>query len=225
MTAVWKPLAHSSRYSYHIVLRKLLRSYGRPDLIRFVARLAKPLPSNGFVTADERDRLLAAAPPALRLAIMLASDCCLRISSALKFAPIHYDSETQTIHLGAKGGETIHVPVTAEIAHVLKHTNPPTQDCPYVAALNPRGLGNLLTINAVQYQFRKLRKHCGIDRQVTFHDFRRSTSDRAYSLTGDLRIVQTLLSHRNLSSTVAYMQNRLEPVTSELLETLKRGSK
>src|SRR5208337_405794 len=50
-----------------------------------------------------------------------------------------------------------------------------------------------------------LKLKAGVTNQGTIHDLRRTCARELYDKTHDLRLVQQLLGHRNLSSTLAYI--------------------
>jgi integrase len=58
-------------------------------------------------------------------------------------------------------------------------------------------------------------------KRITFHDLRRTAAVRMYEQPGDLRTVQALLGHRNLQSTLWYLDHDFRPVSRETLELIK----
>jgi integrase/recombinase XerC len=85
-----------------------------------------------------------------------------------------------------------------------------------------RRKGDVLCAEPLRYELNKLRESIGITRKVTLHDMRRGTAVNLYRMTRNVRLVQTLLGHRSLPSTIWYLDNDLEPVEMEQLEQLKQ---
>jgi integrase len=52
------------------------------------------------------------------------------------------------------------------------------------------------------------------------HDLRRTVAEQAYKITGDLRVVQTLLGHDSLKSTLTYLQRPSEQTMQDVADTL-----
>ena len=70
---------------------------------------------------------------------------------------------------------------------------------------------------------RELRDRCGITRRVTPHDLRRTTAVALYEHTRDIRDVQALLTHRNMQSTIWYLDHDLKPISRDTLEVINGG--
>jgi len=73
----------------------------------------------------------------------------------------------------------------------------------------------------MRMHFQALCRSVGIDRRIIPHDLRRTTAVAMLELTGDVRDVQTLLGHRNLQSTLWYLDHDLRPVKRSSLELIK----
>lgn len=117
-----------------------------------------------------------------------------------------------------KFGTSQTLPVTDELARIFDSCkgDPAT---PYVGQLSPGG--HLAHTTALNY-FARLRRKVGITRRLTPHDFRRTTAVAAYELTHDLRVVQALLGHSELATTLHYLDHRNTPVERNTLEMAKR---
>lgn len=74
---------------------------------------------------------------------------------------------------------------------------------------------------SLQGAFVRLRKSLGITRKLTPHDLRRTTARNVYDKTKDLRLVQALLGHSDLNSTLWYLQDNLVNVEVSALELAK----
>ncbi len=78
------------------------------------------------------------------------------------------------------------------------------------------------TAGGLRNQFQKLRKSLGINHHITPHDLRRTSAVAMLEFSHDVREVQALLGHRNLQSTLWYLDHDLRPVKRSTLEILKR---
>jgi integrase len=54
----------------------------------------------------------------------------------------------------------------------------------------------------------RLKKTTGADRALNFHDLRRTTAVALYEVSKDLRVVEQMLGHQSLGSTVRYLEHR-----------------
>jgi integrase len=188
-------------------------------------------PRNVTATQEEKDLLITGAPDHMRLWILLCSDLAIRSGTAARIAPQHYDAPRGLLHFTTKLGEKLTLPVTAEIAAMLK-TCDPHDPTPYVRQIHrdtlaKQGQSHILTTktsyaHTLNVAFFRLRHALGITRKLTPHDFRRTTAVKLYEETGDARDVQALLGHRTLASTIWYLDHDLRPVKRSLLEMIKR---
>lgn len=74
---------------------------------------------------------------------------------------------------------------------------------------------------ALRKSFRKLLRDCGIERHIRPHDLRRTTARHVYKQSNDLRVVQALLGHADLNSTLWYLQDQHVTVPVTMLELAK----
>lgn len=220
--AMYKELAPDTRYKRAQCLKKIIRwlverhgaSY---TLLADVPKSVRPSPRGITATGAERNLLLAKAPKHLRCYILLCSDLALRKSTAAAICPNNYDSERREISFSTKYQNKLTLPVTAELAAMFK---PYTQDqtTPYISQMSPRGHN---TASSLSLAFNKLRKACGITKQLTSHDLRRTTAARVYDITKDLRKVQAVLGHKDLQTTLIYLDHHATPVDLSTLELAK----
>lgn len=220
--ARFKSLAIDTRYKRAQCLRKILRwlveRHGASHtLIADVPKAIKPSPRAITATTGERALLLARAPKNLRCYILLCSDLALRKSTAAKVCPNDYDAERREISVTTKYANKVTLPVTEELA-VLFATCKGEASVPYVAQLSRCGR---IAASTLALALNKLRKECGITKQLTSHDLRRTTAKTVYDLTKDLRIVQAVLGHKDLQTTLIYLDHRATPVQVATLELAK----
>lgn len=185
-----------------------------------------PAPRDVTVTEAERDLFLNAAPMYLRCWLLLCSDLALRSGTAARVAPEHYDSGKQEVSITTKMGRVIHLPVTDELARLfaaIPHTGKPPRpvdtSTPYALQLHSRKKATLITLRT---SFWKLRTSLGITRNLRPHDLRRTTAVKTLEITGDIRVVQAILGHSQLRSTLAYLDHRNQSVSHALIEELAR---
>jgi site-specific recombinase XerC len=227
------PYATATRACRAKVLRQILRwlwqYHGAPKLDDHVRKYPAPRPRNVTATDQERAALLAAAPPHLRLWLLFCSDLAIRSGTAQRLNHQNYDDATGTLTFITKCDEHLTLPVTAEIAAIL-HTCNHDDPKPYVHQLwaNYRATnhltGNLRTYSPAHLSrsFAQLRRSIGITRKLTLHDFRRTTAVAMLRATADVRDVQAVLGHKNLTSTIWYLDHDLRPIKRHTLELIKR---
>ena len=220
----------STRHLYAKVLRTMLRwlweHYGAPKLDGSVRKYAAPRPRNVTATDEERDRVLAAAPAHMRLWLLFCSDLAIRSGTAVRLAPEHYDPVRRKLTFTTKYGEKLTLPTTNAIERMLDDCDMRNPE-PFVRQLwqnyrrvnlPPQRTDQLRLLQA----FARLRRRVGIERRITPHDLRRTTAVAMYQHTRNVRKVQALLGHRNMNSTIWYLDHDLEPVDVEILETIKK---
>lgn len=189
--------------------------------------MGHPRPRNITSTDAEREAILKAAPPHLRCWLLMCSDLAIRSGTAARLTPEHYDTLRRKLTFTTKYQERQQLPVTEELAHLLDACKLP--DVPFVAQL-PRArkshrqplhpLGRMAA-GSLRKLFVKLKRKLGITRKLTAHDLRRTTAMRVYEETRDIRLVQALLGHGDLNSTVWYLDHHLTPITLADLELAK----
>lgn len=173
---------------------------------------------------------MRAAPSHLRLWILLCADLAIRSGTAARLGPADYDAERRDVRFTTKYGERLTLPCTAEVSALIHQCNL-RDSTSFVrqlwardaAAKHRRGpeleSGDTSQLSA---QFCRLRRKLGITRKLTPHDFRRTAAVHMLEATGDIRDVQALLGHRNLESTLWYLDHDLRPVSRSVLERIKR---
>ena len=207
-------------------LRYLWSYYGSEKLDDLVPKGNARRPRSVVANDEERTRLLANAPPDLKLFLLLCSDLGIRSGTAVTLGHRHYDRESQTLRFETKKGARLTLPVTAEIAALIERCK--SHDLPFTRQLAPRALARgsaVAEADRLRFKVRRALASAGITRRLTPHDLRRTTAVRMLEETGDLRDVQALLGHRNLVSTIWYLDHDLRPVSRATLERLKQPRK
>ena len=190
--------------AFRRVLRKLVLS-GAPDLSSLVPRLPKPSAREVTISPEQFAELLPAASLPLRMMLLLCHDCALRASAAIRFCPAQYDATEQVVRLRTKFGRAVTVPVTPRLAALLALVThaPADSTVPYIKLLTgPRGY----SYTTLQNEWQEVRERHGIA-HVRFHDLRRSMAVNVLKVTADLRLVQALLGHNDLSATFHYLDH------------------
>jgi integrase len=227
---------HRGRFTYSTknvkaqALRRILTALwieqGAPKLDGMVRRYPNVRPRNVTATRAEIDAILARARPHLRLWLLLCSDLAMRSGTAATMAPEHYNPHRGELRFVTKHNAHQTLPVTAEVRAILASCNP-DDPRPFVLQLwakrkpQPGPPVTIACIHALRRQYRALLRSAGIARRVTPHDLRRTAAVAMLNATHDLRDVQTLLGHRNLHSTLWYLDHDNTPVSRRTLELLK----
>lgn len=216
-------MAHHS-----MALRRLLiwlwQEHGAPKLNDLLVKRQGPRPRNKVVERDALDRLLAAAPPHLRLLILLCSDMAMRSGTASRVGPDDWSPERQEFRFETKFGTKQTLPATAEIAELIGKCSMESQQS-FVRQLWPRNNPETPAVVAaasLRQQYGALAKRLNLDRGTRLHDLRRTTAVAVLKHTHDLRDVQAVLGHRSLVSTLWYLDHDLRPVKRSTLEIIKR---
>ena len=200
----WKSrLRPSTAWAYRYKLQHLLRAletFGAPRID--APKLRIPNTRGVTATPDEIARLLKDPPPHLRLFILLYLQCGLRFSEAVAVTPRTYNAEAHTVTIPVKGDRIRTAEVTTDVEDMFTAAGPdPDPDKPYIWILRGRRLCN----TSLRAAWQAHRDKCGVNRNVTAHDLRRTACTILYHQTKDLRIAQQLLGHKHLESTLRYL--------------------
>jgi len=109
------------------------------------------------------------------------------------------------LRVKGKGGKTRIIPILPAVGIAVNHYH---QNCPFVIDAEApifRGLrGGVLRAEIIQAEIRRLRSALGLAESTTPHALRHSFATHLLASGGDLRTIQTLLGHENLSTTQRY---------------------
>lgn len=158
---------------------------------------------------------MTAAPLHLRLWLLFCSDLAIRSGTAAKLTPRNYDPFRRELNFTTKNNAPMCVPVTERIAALLDAVGRDQLDVPFTSQLHPRGAVGAWSL---RFNFKRLLAQVGVSTQIRPHDFRRTTAERIYDVTHDLRKAQAVLGHSQLSTTLWYLQRKLRPIDLALLE-------
>jgi integrase len=213
------------------VLRWLRETHGAPKLDHYVRRYSGVRPRNITARRAEIDALLEAAPDGLRLWLLLCSDLAIRSGTAAAIGPANYDPESAQLRFTTKHHAQMTMPVTEEIRDLIAKCDK-DDPTPYARQLWQQGRAKQnrpLTSGfekggTLRRHFRELCAEIGITRRITPHDMRRASAVSMLEQTHDVRDVQALLGHRNLTSTLWYLDHDLRPVKRATLELIKTAA-
>lgn len=132
---------------------------------------------------------------------MLCRSLGLRHREAATLTPRAFNESTNTISFKRKAGGTSNLPVPRELAALIHFAGTRGLDVPIIETLGCRSN----TKWGLAYQWRATKKRAGADPRLVIHDLRRTTASALYDKTKDLRLVQQLLGHRDMKSTLHYI--------------------
>jgi integrase len=209
----------------------LWQDYGAAKLYERVIKSPTPKPRNVTATEAERVKVMSLASPHLLCMIMLCSDMAIRSGTAQRLTPEHYDPVAKTLTYDTKYQNRQCLPVPAALALLLDRCS--KSGIPFVAQLeredSQRGkyfkYDRPLSHQQLYLDWMRLKARAGITRKLTYHDLRRTTAFRIYDATRDIRLVQAVLGHSNLTSTCWYLDHHLTEVPVAVFEQARLNSK
>jgi len=204
------------RFFYTVTLK---RSWVLEDDIP-AGRQAKKLPV--VLSQDEVARFLGAVDNLKhRMILTVCYATGLRISEAARLKPTAIDSKRMVIRVEqGKGRKDRYVMLPPKLLDMLrvywKRTHPGEWLFP------GRQPGQPISTCAVELACREARLQCGIDKPVAPHSLRHAFAVHLLEAGTDLRTIQLLLGHRNLSTTAQYLMIATSKVcvTNSPLESL-----
>jgi integrase len=134
------------------------------------------------------------------LFILLCHDTALRAGTAVKVCRRHYDARLGELAIVTKRKAVARVPVSGRLRLLIELC--PPGNGPLVSLL----AGRSMQYDACYGQFKAQCAAVGLPRDIHPHDLRRTMAEAAYRVCGDIRVVQTLLGHDALNSTLHYLQ-------------------
>ena len=157
------------------------------------------------LSVSEVERFLAAVPDTLcRMAMVCAYATGLRVSEVVALKASDIDSPRMVIRVeNGKGGKDRYVMLSEVLLSLLRK---------YWRDDRPRGGvwvfpgsgGRPLDVGVLQAACRKARKDAGLGKRATFHTLRHCFATHLLEAGTDIRIIQELLGHSQLATTVRY---------------------
>ncbi len=185
------------RFFYGVTLRR----NEIPERIAY-AREPRTLPE--VLSAGEVVRFLEAVPSLrTRVALTTAYAAGLRASEAVSLKVANIDSSRMVIRVQqGKGGKDRYVMLSAQLLGILRT---------YWRLARPkdwlfpgRDPANPIEVNVLHAACRSACAASGLTKRVTVHTLRHSFATHLLESGTDIRIIQVLLGHSNLSSTARY---------------------
>lgn len=190
--------------------------------------LAEPEERVRELVGDEGARLDAAARDDYGPFFAFAGTAALRLRECILRWP-EVDWDAGEIRKRGKGGKLVKAPITAAVRSILCPLvgHHPEFVFTYIAVRTRKGLikGRRypITYNGAKTAWKRLRKQAGIT-DFRFHDYRHDVGTKLLRETGNLKLVQKALNHRNIKTTTRYA-HVLDDEVAEALEGLARSRK
>ena len=172
-------------------------------------KTAKTLPQ--ALSVEQTVRLVAIAgddPLSVRDRAMLELfySSGLRLAELITLTPAGLDFAEGTVTVTGKGAKTRIVPLGSQAIAAIQTWLPlrALMKAEHEEALFVGKLGKLLTPRAVQYRLKQWALKQGIAGNVHPHILRHSFATHVLQSSGDLRAVQEMLGHANISTTQVY---------------------
>ena len=175
-------------------------------------RLSEPQERVRSLSQSEEERLLEALPHDLRQVVIFALMTGKRKSEVLNLTWTDIDFDAGRASFRVKGGKTHRIPLTEAM---LEHIKAQPKACAQVFTFEARSTSNRFgrkTIKGVRYpfsvsgwsrQWQRALKEAGVD-DFRFHDLRHTLATRLLRTTGNLKVVQKVLGHSDISTTTKY---------------------
>jgi integrase len=174
---------------------------------------------------DEGERLEAATRDDYAPLFAFAMATGLRQSECL-LCWSQVDWGARQIRKNGKGGQPVTIPITSTIREILwpLRGHHPESVFTYVAVRTHRGWikGRRypITLAGLRAHWHRLRKSAGVV-GFRFHDFRHDLATKALRETGNLKLVQRMLNHADIRTTLRYAH----VLDSEVAEGFERVAK
>jgi len=179
---------------------------GRTAMVERIPYARKPRRLPVILSADELARFFSAVPNLKhRTALMTAYAAGLRVSEVVRLKPADIDSGRMLIRIDrGKGGRDRYVMLSPQLLGALRaywrDTRPVHWLFPGEDESRPLGP------SVLQAACRAARTAARLGKPVTVHTLRHSFATHLLEAGTDIRIIQVLLGHRDLSTTARYTQ-------------------
>ncbi|MGD8743744.1 MAG: site-specific tyrosine recombinase XerD [Granulosicoccaceae bacterium] len=194
-------------------------------------RLVRPVPK--YLTEDEVDKLLAAPDTSVALGLrdramlemLYASG--LRVSELVGLQMPQINLLQGVVRISGKGGKERLVPVGEEallwLERFVRDSRPDLLRGRPCDALFPTRRGAGMTRQAFWHLIKRYAQQAGIAKHLSPHTLRHAFATHLLNHGADLRVVQMLLGHSNLSTTQIYTHVARERLKSLHAEHHPRG--
>ena len=206
-----------STHKMHVAALKFLYTItlNRPHVIAAIPwpKVRQKLPD--ILSGSETDALLDAMESVMYRAIIMTTYAVgLRIAEVCKLPVAAIDSKRMVIHVIGKGGRERVVPLPPLVLFTLR-TYWKEAKCSG-AILFPGQTGACISASAVRNNLKVAAKKAGITKRVTPHVLRHSFATHLLELGTHISVIQMLLGHRSLRTTLRYTR-----VTPQMLAGIK----
>jgi integrase len=175
------------------------------------------------LVGDEGERLDSAsrADYAPFFAFAEASGLRLRECVTLKWSEV--DWSARQIRKAGKGSRLVTVSITSSIRAILwpLQAHHPERVFTYIAKFTRsgqvKGTRYPITFNGAKAEWKRTRTRAGV-KDFRFHDYRHNLATKALRATGNLRVVQKMLNHANIETTLRYAH----VLDSEVADAMER---
>jgi integrase/recombinase XerD len=202
--SIWVKMG-ALRFFYRTTLR-------RPDIAKQIPmpRRLDNLPT--VLARDEVERLLKAVPELkLRTALITIYSAGLRISEAIALTVRDIDSARMVICVRqGKGRKDRYTVLSKQLLGILR--NYWRRSRPVHWLFPGRNPSRSITKRALQLACRRAAAVAGISKSVTVHTLRHSFATHLLEQGVDIRVIQDLLGHRHIKSTVGYARVAIDMI-------------
>jgi site-specific recombinase XerD len=193
------------RFFYGTTLR-------RPDI---AGRIPVPRRSDHLPTVlarEEVELLLKAVPDLkLRTALITIYSARLRISEALRLTARDIDSARMVICVRqGKGSKDRYTVLSKQLLGILRDYWHRTQPSHWL--FPGRNPSRPMTKRSLQLVCRRAAEAAGLSKSVTVHTLRHSFATHLLEQGVDIRVIQDLLGHRHIKSTVGYARVAIDMI-------------
>jgi len=154
-----------------------------------------------------------------RLMISLLYSAGLRVSEVINLKVSHVSLENLTLTVKQGKGKKDRITVFSEdLKDMIKEFMEGKSPCDYLFTSEYKGKEKL-NVRTVQTVFKKALEKSGIQKNASCHDLRHSFASHLLETGTDLRYIQLLLGHKNISTTTIYTKvssPRLKGIKSPL---------
>lgn len=183
-----------------------------PSALIEAPKLGRPLPKS--LTEDDVESLLAAPPVGERLGLRdrtmleLIYACGLRVSELVGLRLDQINMNQGLVRIMGKGGKERLVPMGEEcqewLVRYIQHTRPELLGGQLSDAVFVTRRGEGMTRQAFWHIIKRYARQAGISKPLSPHTLRHAFATHLLNHGADLRVLQMLLGHSDLSTTQIY---------------------
>ena len=170
-----------------------------------------------YLSSEERDRLLIACSQISRQLyeiVFVALGTGLRKREILQLRRDQVDFKKGSVSVIAKGGDRRILYPSESVMELLQNIKNNNTKFFWIDNKTKKPHASYW-----RYQWKKALKSAALPEDFRFHDLRHDSATRAYAITGDIYLVQQLLGHTNLSTTMRYAHTEKKKI-KRVFETI-----